>query len=151
MGLNQIQAVSPPISPEYVNGPEKISGRSARETIAQSSAPEDAVKITVRSQADFIQLHKVNEQMNSAALGQRLFQRQLQQADDSIERMKAHLGRIIKQFPPYPLGSDDRMRALRAYAGCRKLIDQLTVPPPDDELEPRTVAGSAASVKAPES
>ncbi len=150
MGLNQIQVVSPPISHEYSNGPEKISGRSARETIAKSSGPEDEVRITVRSQADFIQLHKINEQINVAAKGQRFFQRQLQQVDDSIERVKAQLGRIIKQFPPYPPGSDDRLRALRAYAGCRKLIDQLTMPPPD-ELEPRMMEELAAPAEEPES
>ena len=76
----------------------------------------------------------INEKINLVAKGQRFYQRQLQQVNDAIEQMKTQLEKIMKQFPPYPPGSEDRIRALRAYAGCRKLIDQLTIPPPDEPL-----------------
>ena len=149
MGLNQIQVGSFPISHEYLSGAEKASGTSTREAIAKSRVPEDEVKITVRSQADFMECHRINEKVNLVAKGQRFYQRQLQQVNDSIERMKAQLENILKQFPPYPPGSEDRMHALRAYAGCRKLIDQLTIPPPD-ELLPQTMEELAAAAEASE-
>lgn len=134
MGINQIQAFSSPISPENSNATGRVSRTSARVTISKSHAAEPAVKINLRSRADFIELHKINEKINSVAQEQKLYQKQLQQVDDSIERMKAELVKIIKMFPPYPPGSEERVRALRACSGCRKLIDQLTIPPPDDLL-----------------
>ena len=150
MGINQIHVVSSPVSPENLNAPGRVSWTSTREVIAKSRAlEEEEVKITIRSQADLMDLHRINEKVNLLAKGQRFYQRQLQQVDDSIERMTAQLGRIMKQFPPYPPGSEDRVRALRAYAGCRKLIDQLTIPPPD-ELEMRTMEELAAAAQAPE-
>ncbi len=134
MGINQIQVFSSPISPENSNATGRVSRTSARVTIAKSHALEDEVKLNVRSGANLIELHKINEKINLVARGQKLYQKQLQQVDDSIERMKAELVKIIKMFPPYPPGSEERVRALRACAGCRKLIDQLTIPPPDELL-----------------
>jgi hypothetical protein len=134
MGINQIQNFSSPISPENLNATGRISRTSARVAVIKSHAVEDEVKITVRSQSNFIDLSRINEKINSVAESQKLYQKQLQQVDDTIERMKAQLGKILKQFPPYPPGSEDRVRALRACAGCRKLIDQLTLPPPDETL-----------------
>jgi len=148
MGINPIQAFPSPISPENSKATGRVSRTSARVTIAKSHASEAAVKINVRSRADFIELHKINEKINSIAQGQKLFQKQLQQVDDSIERMKAELVKIIKMFPPYPPGSEERVRALRACAGCRKLIDQLTIPPPD-ELLPQTMEGMAGAAGSP--
>jgi hypothetical protein len=134
MGINQIHLVSSPIFPENLKAIGRTPPTSAGEAIARKSDEEDEIKIDVRSQANFIELQKVNEKINSFAKSQRSYQRQLQQIDDSIERMKAQLEKIMKQFPPYPPGSEDRVHALRAYAGCRKLIDQLTIPPPEEFL-----------------
>jgi len=150
MGIDQIQAFSSPISPENLNATGRVSRTSARVAIAKSHSLEDEVRVTVRSQANLIELHRINEKINLVAKGQKLYQKQLQQVDDSIERMKAQLERIIKMFPPYPPGSEDRVRALRACAGCRKLIDQLTIPPPDEFLPQTTeeLAGAAGTQKA---
>ncbi|MBP1719794.1 MAG: hypothetical protein H6Q43_3232 [Deltaproteobacteria bacterium] len=134
MGINQIHISSSPISPENPNATGRVSRASTREAIPQTHTPENEVKITVRSQPDLIVFHKINEKINLVAKGQRFYQRQLQQVNDAIEQMKTQLEKIMKQFPPYPPGSEDRIRALRAYAGCRKLIDQLTIPPPDEPL-----------------
>ncbi len=136
MGINQIQAFAAPIAPENLNATGRVSRTSARVTTVKSHALEDDVKINVRSRGNFIELHKINEKINLVAKGQKLYQKQIQQVDDSIERMKAELVKIIKMFPPYPPGSEDRVRALRACAGCRKLIDQLTIPPPEELLPP---------------
>jgi hypothetical protein len=46
-----------------------------------------------------------------------------------IEEIKAQLERIIKNFPPFPPGSEERIKFLRGYNALRKQIDQMTFPP----------------------
>ena len=149
MGVNQIPHVTYPISPEKLNTSGRVSGTSTGKMAVQTCIPENEVQINVRSQSDLIEFHKINEKINLVARGQRFYQRQLQQVNDAIEQMKTQLEKIMKQFPPYPPGSEDRIRALRAYAGCRKLIDQLTIPPPD-ELLYQTMEELATAAEAPE-
>ena len=36
---------------------------------------------------------------------------------------------FLKQYPPYPPGSEDRIKYLSRFAMLRKQIDQLTIPP----------------------
>ena len=43
--------------------------------------------------------------------------------------MKARLLRIVKNFPPFPPGSEERVKILRSFNLFRKQIDQLTIPP----------------------
>jgi hypothetical protein len=149
MGINQIHLVSSPIFPENLKTIGRVPRTSAWEAVAKTGGSGDEGKIDVRSQTDLAELLKVNEKINSLAKSQRFYQGQLQQMDDSIERIKTQLEKILKQFPPYPPGSEDRMRALRAYAGYRKLIDQLTIPPPE-ELLPQTTEDLAVVAGAPE-
>jgi hypothetical protein len=51
---------------------------------------------------------------------------------ESVQKMLNSLESIVKVFPPYPTGSNERIQALRRFSGLRQIIDQLTVPPPDD-------------------
>jgi len=46
-----------------------------------------------------------------------------------IDKMKARLKTILKQYPPFPPGSEERVRLLRSFNAFRKQIDQLTIPP----------------------
>jgi hypothetical protein len=82
--------------------------------------------------SDFITLQRINDAQNAVARGQRDFEKRFQKLDDSLERMKEHLAQITTQFPPFPPGSKDRVRALRAYTYFRNLIDQLTIPPREE-------------------
>jgi len=49
--------------------------------------------------------------------------------NDQITKMKANLFTIIKMYPPYPPGSEERARILKSYIGLRREIEQLTIPP----------------------
>jgi hypothetical protein len=51
-----------------------------------------------------------------------------------IDRMKAALTHIVKQFPPYGFQSTERIDQLKAYGGIRKLIDAVTIPPDNHYL-----------------
>lgn len=47
-----------------------------------------------------------------------------------IANMKEQLGKIIKQYPPFPPESKDRMELLMSYSSLQKQITSLMVPPP---------------------
>jgi hypothetical protein len=48
---------------------------------------------------------------------------------DLIPKMKSKLTTIVKVYPPYPPGSQEREQLLKSYAGLRREIEQLTIPP----------------------
>ena len=78
------------------------------------------------------ELQKINDSLNEVAQKKRTDDTILIRVEDYIDRMKAELERILKNFPPFPPGSEDRIRLLRNYAGFRNLIDRLTVPAPKE-------------------
>lgn len=49
-----------------------------------------------------------------------------------IDAMKENLEIIVKNFPPYPPGSDDRLKFLRNFNSLRQQIDALTIPRPNE-------------------
>ena len=54
--------------------------------------------------------------------------------ENCIDRMKAELQRIVKSYPPFPPGSEERVKRLKSINAFRRLIDQLTIPPPSEEF-----------------
>lgn len=50
-----------------------------------------------------------------------------------LDKMESALVTVLKQYPPFPLESRERMELLNSIAGLRKQIDALTFPPPDEE------------------
>ncbi len=48
---------------------------------------------------------------------------------DLISKMKKELDTFVKQYPPYPQGSEERVKILKSYVGLRKQIEELTIPP----------------------
>jgi hypothetical protein len=49
-----------------------------------------------------------------------------------LAKMKGQLEEVVKNYPPFPPGSSDRERMLKSFAGLRKEIDRLTIPPDDE-------------------
>ena len=41
---------------------------------------------------------------------------------------------LIKTYPPVPPGSEERVKRLKSINAFRRLIDQLTIPPPSEEF-----------------
>lgn len=69
---------------------------------------------------------------------------QIDQAMETIDKklgeMYASLETIIKQYPPYPPESAERIEGLRRFSALRKIIDQLTFPRQVEDLE-KTLEG----------
>ncbi|MEW6571378.1 MAG: hypothetical protein AB1390_09425 [Nitrospirota bacterium] len=49
--------------------------------------------------------------------------------NDYISQIKAQSGRLVKFYPPYPAGAEDRISMLKNFAAFRELIKRLTLPP----------------------
>ena len=50
-----------------------------------------------------------------------------------IEKMKDQLLTIVKNYPPFPIGSEDRVKFLNNYIGLKRQIEKLTIPPKETE------------------
>jgi hypothetical protein len=49
-----------------------------------------------------------------------------------IDRMIEQFGSIVKNYPPFPPGSEERVKFLRAFAAIRRQIDQLSFSAKDE-------------------
>jgi hypothetical protein len=128
MRIDNISGASNSISFVHGNSSTKFPGARTEKSFQLRIPGEEREWNIDHSHLNFVELQKINDNLNSVAKNQRVFEK----ANDFIERMKAQLEQIQKQFPPFPPGSEDRVRALRSYTYFRNLIDQLTIPPPDE-------------------
>ncbi len=136
MGIGKIHTLSSPISSLQVNLQAGARGISARESADMRARGEEQgwIADSSPSQPDFVKLQKINENLNAIAEAQRDFEKRFEKINDYVEQMKDRLGTIIKQFPPFPPGSEERVRALRGYVYFRKLFDELTLSSPKEIL-----------------
>jgi hypothetical protein len=122
------------------NGPVPINAHSIpsvrREGIGRKMLQEidhlPEKEFSSRNHAELLELQKINDSWNDIAQKKRTYDNNINEIEDYIDRMKAQLERILKNFPPFPPGSEDRIQILRTFAAFRKLIDQLTIPPVEE-------------------
>jgi hypothetical protein len=110
-------------------GISKSSGRETGTPHIRRGEMEGSIR---RSPSEFVELQKVNDNINELAKIQNAFGKRFEKLDSYLEQMKERLERIIKQFPPFPPGSEDRVKVLRAFSFFRKMIDRLTLPPREE-------------------
>jgi len=70
-----------------------------------------------------------NERLNALAAEARTAEKKMAAMSEAVNRMEKTLGAITKNFPPFPPGSEDRVKLLKSYAELRRQIAQLTIPP----------------------
>jgi hypothetical protein len=51
------------------------------------------------------------------------------QIEKSASSLREKITTMQRTLPPFPPGSQERVRLLKSYVGLRKLIEQLTIPP----------------------
>jgi len=49
-----------------------------------------------------------------------------------LAKMKSQLETIVKNYPPFPKDSSERVRMLESFAALKKEIEKLTIPPDDE-------------------
>ena len=86
---------------------------------------------------DVDKLEPIYSRLNSAARTIRVADQIMGKIENYIDKMKAELQRILKNYPPFPPGSEERVKRLKSINAFRKLIDQLTIPPPNEEFAPK--------------
>ncbi len=84
-------------------------------------------------------LEAIYSRFNSVARTIRVADENMGKIENYIDRMKAELQRIVKNYPPFPPGSEERVKRLKSVIAFRRLIDQLTIPPPNEEFARKTV------------
>ena len=87
---------------------------------------------------EYQRLTALHDRSNAVAATIRTMDQAMEAAGTTIDAMKKELEVITKNYPPFPPGSEERVRRLRSYAALRAMIDKLTIPP---EEEARTLSG----------
>jgi flagellin-like hook-associated protein FlgL len=77
----------------------------------------------------FHNLQAINSSLNLVAMSTRVADLAMETMETYIDQMKAELERIIKNYPPFPPGSEERVKFLRSFTALRRQIDQLSFAP----------------------
>ncbi len=80
----------------------------------------------------FSALQSVNSSLNLVAENIKVADRAMASIGNLISSMKEDLQGIVKNFPPFPLGSPERAEYLQSFSALRKQIEQLTFPAQHD-------------------
>ena len=73
----------------------------------------------------------MNSVMNEAANSIRTADEAIQSIGTQIDEMKTALTTIVKQYPPFPPGSEERVAILKSFSALRRQIDALSFPRED--------------------
>jgi len=88
----------------------------------------------VRNGSEYYRLAALHDRARVLASTIRTMDQAMEAATTTIEEMKKTLTSIIKDFPPYPVGSEERVHRLRDFAALRAMIERLTIPP-DEQIQ----------------
>ena len=134
----QPQQAAPEQQPQAVREAEvnaSASLQAYKQQAQQQSAPvNDTVQIKSSAMAKNLDTVKAIEQMhtrlNELVKGVRQTNEQLNKAADQVAQMQGNLMTIVKNYPPYPIESNERRELLMSYMSLRKDIESLMIPPP---------------------
>jgi hypothetical protein len=120
------------------------------DTSASSSAPEKLRSADIQPDS-FGQIHRsyqslseTTTRINQVADSVRQADATMQKVGRNVEMMKGTLEEIVKNYPPFPPGSEQRVKALKDFASLRNEIEELTYPP-EPSLVPKLISDPARS------
>ncbi|NVN88989.1 MAG: hypothetical protein HXX11_00175 [Desulfuromonadales bacterium] len=87
-------------------------------------------------------LSETTVKINQVADSVRQADATMQKVGSTLNKMKSSLEEIIKNYPPFPPGSEQRVKALKSFAALRNEIEKLTFPPPPS-LVPKLISDPA--------
>lgn len=103
----------------------------ANEKRTSDPAARDSDSVSLRkTSATMGKIDALNEEKNMMAKNIRETDTALRGISDSVDRMKANLEKIVKNWPPFPSDSAERKQYLMSCVSLRKEIEGMTVPPP---------------------
>ena len=74
-------------------------------------------------------LQQFNTEFNAVVKSIRIADKAMAEIAANVEQMETEVEMFLKQYPPYPPGSEDRIQYLSRFAMLRRQIDKLTIPP----------------------
>lgn len=140
MAVSNINAPGIPITVNPSNGQR---GRAVSTSLRNTSSEGYNIGLR-RDTREFKEIQAIKARLNEIAEGLR---DSSINKKDILERIKANLNNINKFFPPYPPGSEERVKLLKSYVAFRVLIERLTIPPDTDMLEEDAAKKSLAIKK----
>ena len=75
-------------------------------------------------------IEQMHSRLNDLVKGVRQSNEELNKAAEQVSQMQSGLMSIVKNFPPYPIESQERRDLLMSYMSLRKEIESMMVPPP---------------------
>jgi hypothetical protein len=106
---------------------------SSHNRLMSPSEGSQGFTTSLKERFDIEKLETTHARFNSVARTIRVADENMGKIENYIDRMKAELERIVKSYPPFPPGSEERVKRLKSINAFRRLIDQLTIPPPSEE------------------
>lgn len=114
------------------------SPSKSADTIQNSGEPVSVSLSLSRQTVDTLErLGNLNNFLSNVATNLKKTEDGLKTANAAVEQMKAELGKIVKNFPPFNLESEARMQLLMSYSAIQKEMSKMTVPPPPQPLYDR--------------
>ena len=120
------------------------------ETTRPSSQSNDVIKTPKGESIDGIKaeisaisshpLQKFNAEFNAIVKSIRIADKAMGEIEANVEQMEFEVEMFMKQYPPYPPGSEERVKYLSQFAMFRKQIDQLTF---SADAGARTIMGAS--------
>jgi hypothetical protein len=131
----QQTGVQQALAPKYSQQHDTNSG-SKGDSIQSLGGDTVSIKINVpQNTIDTLQqLGNTSDILNSLATNLRQTYEGLTSASAITEKMKSTLNTVIKDYPPYSVDDQGRMKQLMGYAGLRKQLQSLMIPSPPAPL-----------------
>lgn len=136
-----MSTVDPIQSAQAAQMVQDLAHKKVAGTVVQSSPQElkqpvqDSVTVAVPASTKSLErLESVTNELNQVAKQVRATDSALQEKHSLVSQMKVELNKIVKNYPPFPSGSDERKEILMSYRSLRQFIEKLIVPPPPDPI-----------------
>jgi hypothetical protein len=115
--------------------PSRASNRKVGGSTAGARSENRATIVAIHPELG--RFASADDRLNAIAASARTADKRAAVVKEAVSRMQESLETITKSYPPFPPGSEERVRALKSYAALRKQIEQLTVPPEEDAAAPK--------------
>ena len=138
-----IAASNPRINPAYGSKPsplplEQRGHSKSRPSYEKGSEP--GVMPPSNERIMYSKVQGANSAVYEIIQGIRTVDETMQQIGHHLNGMKHAVETILKNYPPFPVDNHDRVTQLRQFSALRKMIDQLTLPPKEDD-SPAVILG----------
>jgi hypothetical protein len=116
MDIKKIDSISLLVANTYSRSVQDFPiSRTESSRIPWTKTPESTQDITPHFSEKAVRLQHMDQQMD--------------QIGKTASSLKDQMNTILRTLPPFPPGSQERVRLLKSYIGLRKLIEDLTIPP----------------------